>query len=405
MTIPSYQEYMKPILSFLSDKKEHTVKEIDEHIAFVFNLLSVPYNALIIAHERMSVFAYVSVLDSLLRLLVAIVLPYILLDKLILYSALICSVTVIIRIIYQLYCYYHFPECRHYTFVWNAYKGKELLAYSAWNMIGSVALISRQQGINIVVNLFFGPLLNAAHSIGQQLNGAVSQFINNIYVATRPQITKLYAVGNTLDMWRLVFSSSKLAFYLLMLITIPALIELEVVLKLWLHEVPAYTVAIARLMIVSILVETLVNQVIGAYQAANRIRKYQLYSSTIILLNIPVAYVLLKLNIGDQLTPYWVSVILSVLYVSAILWVAKKEIGLDLKAYLTEVLIVDVRVYVLTGVIVAMSVWNIAPSCYRLFLTVALTLLISCIVIWFVGLKPSEKSIIQDIVKRKILRK
>ena len=374
-------------------------------VAFVVNLLSIPYNALVIAHERMSFFAYLSILECILKLGVALLLPCILSDRLIIYALLICSIAIISRLAYQIYCMRNFTESRHYCFSLKTYQGKELLIYSGWNMIGSVAFISKQQGVNIVMNLFFGPILNAAHSIAQQINGVLSQFINNVYVATRPQITKLYAAGDVDAMWKLVFCSGKLAFYLLMFICIPALVEIEFVLNLWLHEVPPYTVVIARLMIISILVETLSNQVIGAYQAANKIKRYQLYSSTIVLLNIPVSYLVLKMCPEKPIIPYLISVFLSFLYVFSILWNARKVIGLDLKAYVKEVCLPDVMVCLLVAALVWIGVSFLSPSFYRLLFTICLSSFVSLLAIWSFGLKSSEKSLVRKIIKQKILRK
>lgn len=374
-------------------------------IAFLVNLIAIPYNAVIIAHERMSFFAYISILECLLKLVAALMLPYILADKLIVYACLICMIAVLIRVIYQISCRKLFEECRHYRFTWNPETGKALLAYSGWNVVGSIALLSRQQGLNIIINLFFGPLLNAAHSIAQQINGVLTQFINNVYMATRPQITKLYAAGNILEMWSLVFSSSRLSFYLLMYLGIPALIELDMVLHIWLGEIPQYTVAISRLMIVSILIETLGNQVIAAYQAANRIKRYQLYSSTIILLNIPLSYILLRIYNVDPLLPYIISIVLSVLYVFSILYNAKEEIGLNMVLYCKKVICKLIIVFFIVLFSVFYIVSLFPPTLLRVFLTVLLTVLLSSITIWLIGLENGEKEFIRNIIKRKICRK
>lgn len=374
-------------------------------LAFLINLISIPYNAAVIAHEKMSLFAYVSILECMLKLAAAVLLQYVLFDKLIVYAVFICSIAIVIRFIYQVYCRKHFVECRHYRFVRKNYIGKELLVYSGWNMIGSIALISRQQGLNIIINLFFGPLLNAAHSIAQQINGVLTQFINNVYTATRPQITKHYASGDTKEMWNLVLRSSKLAFYLLMFISIPALLELDMILSVWLHEVPPYTVSIARLMIVSILIETLANQVIGAYQAANKIKRYQLYSSTVILLNIPISYIVLKISPFTPVIPYAISVSLSILYTFSILWNARKEIGLDLKKYLKDILLKNVIVYIISIGIVGGCIYYISPSFLRIVITTCLTIVCCSIIIWIAGLDLSEKQFIKKIIQQKILKK
>ena len=221
--------------------------------AFVINLMVIPYMATVIAHERMSLFAYLSILECVLKLGVAIASQYILKDKLIVYAISIFVVAVLVQTVYWLYCRFQFAECKNYSFSWSSKTGKELLTYSGWNVVGSLAIISRQQGLNVLLNLFFGTILNAAHSIAQQIYGVLMQFVNNLYMATRPQITKFYAVGDTVEMWNLVFRSAKLAFYLLMLISIPLIIEMNTILMLWLGDVPQYTVEISVLMIISLI--------------------------------------------------------------------------------------------------------------------------------------------------------
>lgn len=374
-------------------------------IAFLLNLVSIPYNAAVIAHERMSLYAYISIWECGMKLVSAIALRYIFSDRLIWYAVLVCCITVSVRVIYQLYCMRHFTECRSYRFSKETYMGKSLLAYSGWNMIGSIALISRQQGINLVVNLFFGPLLNAAHSIAQQINGVLTQFVNNIYMASRPQITKLYAAGNIAEMWELVFRSGKLAFYLLMLPAIPALIEMDTILNCWLHEVPRFTVPIAQLMIISILIETLANQIIGIFQAANKIKRYQLHSSTIILLNIPFSYLILRLFPSMPLIPYIVSASLSLLYIASILWNARIEIGLNMAAYLKHVLLKAVVICTI-GLGATWGCSSILPqSLGRVFFTAFVSTAISFLLIWGIGLDNQEKDFAKKVIKQKIFHK
>lgn len=374
-------------------------------VAFLVNLIAIPYNAVIIAHEKMSFFAYISILECLLKLVSALILQYVLVDRLIVYACLICAIAVLIRTIYQISCRFFFEECRHYRFTWNSQTGKALLTYSGWNVVGSIALLSRQQGLNIILNLFFGPLLNAAHSIAQQINGVLTQFINNIYMATRPQITKLYAAGNIFEMWSLVFSSSRLSFYLLMYLSIPVLIELDVVLHVWLGDIPQYTVGISRLMIISILIEAFGNQVIAAYQAANRIKKYQLYSSTIILLNIPLSYILLRIHSVNPLLPYILSALLSILYTTSILYNARKEIGLNIRLYCKKVVCKLIVIFCIVWLSVFYTVSLFPSTVLRVVLTVLLTILLSSLTIWLIGLEHVEKDFIKKYIIRKLQNK
>ncbi|MEJ8764160.1 MATE family efflux transporter [Phocaeicola sp. HCN-40430] len=374
-------------------------------LSFLINLISIPYNSVVIAHEKMSVFAYISIIECIFKLIAAILLQYILFDHLITYAILICLITVIIRSIYQIYCYKRFEECQTYHFSWDSDKGKELLTYSGWNIIGTIAIISRQQGLNIIINIFFGPILNAAHSIGQQINGVITQFINNVYIATRPQITKLFANNQTAEMWNLVFRSSKLAFYLLMILSIPLLIELDKILNLWLHNVPPYSVAIGRLMILTILIETLANQIIGAYQAANKIKRYQIYSSTIILLNIPISYISLLILPSYPLTPYFISVVLSIFYTFSIIWNAKKELGMNILKYTKHVLLNVIIIYCTIVFTVWISITSFSPSIFRILLTCSITIIYSFAAIWTLGLDKTEKEFIINITLKKLHKK
>ena len=269
-------------------------------------------------------------------------------------------------------------------------------------MIGYIAILFRQQGINIVQNIFFSTILNAAHSIAQQINGVLTQFVHNVYVATRPQITKLYASGDISNMWKLVFLSSKFAFYLLSYLCIPILVELNTILNIWLRNVPDYTVSISFLMIISLLLETLCNPIIGVYQAANKIKKYQLYSSTIIMLNIPVSYVLLRMFPHIPLIPYTVSIFFSVLYVLSILWNAFKELDLNLFLYTRDVLLKVISVFLISFFITSGVISLISPSFIRLLLTCMLSFIITTCFIWNMGMNYTEREFTHNIIKQKL---
>lgn len=368
--------------------------------SFIVNLISIPYNATIVAHERMSIYAYVSVADGILRFLAAIALVYILTDKLVCYSVLLFLISLLIRLIYQIYCKKNFYECHGWRFTFNKKYGKDMLNYFSWNIVGSMANIFKTQGINIIGNLFFGPILNAAHSVAQQIAGVLSQFINNLYISTRPQMTKLYANANEDEMWQLTFRSAKLAFYLLMIISVPILIESDFLLHAWLKDVPDYTIEITRLMIISLLIETLVNQIIGVFQAENKIKKYQLFSSTILLLIVPISYIILKLNVGFELTPYIVSIGASFLFSISILYIAMKEIDLNVGAYIKNVVVRECIVFILVYVFVKFSITKIELSWIHLILTVLLSCFYSVLFVFLVGLDSEERQFVRKYLKK-----
>lgn len=373
-------------------------------ITFLFNLITIPFSAAIIAHEHMNLYAYISIIECLCKLGIALSLPIIVTDHLITYSFMVCIVQLIILIGYITYCRKHFNECKKLRFKLEPTLRKELLSYSGWNMIGSIAMIMRMQGINIIINLFFGPLLNAAHAIAQQINGVLNQFINNVYMATRPQITKLYANNEVKEMWKLVFISSKFTYYLLMLLSIPLLIEMNTLLSLWLHNVPTFTVDISRLMILTILIETLANQVIAAYQAANKIKKYQITSSTILLCNLPFSYLILLIFPEQVLLPYIVSIILSIIYTLSILINASVQINFDIKEYSKRVLSKVIPVYFITLSVVYLLIHNITPNFIRIIYTIILTICTSLFTIGVIGMNTHERKYAYIIIKNKLSR-
>lgn len=369
-------------------------------LSFIINIVAIPYNSAIIAHERMSVFAYVSIVDGILKLGAALVLSHIKGDLLIWYAIFICFISFIVRVIYQLYCSHFFLECKKISFAFDRQLGRLLLSYSGWNMIGSLSLIARNQGLNLLINVFFGPILNAAHSLAQQVSGVIAQLISNVYLATRPQITKLYAQDCSEDMWKVVFKSSKWTFYLLMIISIPAILEMNNILKFWLHDVPQYTVIITQLLILSIIIETTVNQIVGAFQAQNKIKKYQLLSSTILLLNIPFSYCILKFIYVDAILPYVITCILSVLYMISILYVANSELNMDIKCYINTILMKMIVVMVLSFGI-EFFIFDLLPnSTFRIFITCFESFFISVLLIWIIGTDKLERKMVINKIKQ-----
>lgn len=199
--------------------------------AFILNVIQVPYNALLFAREHMSVYAYVSILETVLKLLTVLYLVQADSDKLILYSILTFGVAFVIRMTYQIYCRKRFPESK-YKFYWNKAYYKELMNYSGWNLFGNIASVARSQGSNILLNLFFGPVLNAAYGITVMVQGIIGNFVSNFQVAVNPQIVKNYAAGQNEASLNLMYKSSKFSFFGMLILVVPLLINLEYVMNL-----------------------------------------------------------------------------------------------------------------------------------------------------------------------------
>lgn len=264
-------------------------------IACVVNIMSIPYNADIIAHEKMSAFAYISIFEVSLKLAIVYLLTLIPLDKLIVYSILILVVQVSIRFIYSIYCKRHFQEAQYYHF-WDTSLLREMLSFAGWSFWGNLAVVLYTQGLNMMLNVFFGPIVNAARGIAVQVQSAVQQFVSNFQTALNPQITKSYAVGDLNYMRTLMFRSARFSFFLLFIIALPVLFETEFLLTIWLKTVPSNAVIFTQIMLCISMIYTTANPCAIVNQATGRVKKYQAVVGSILLLILPISYVVLKLG-------------------------------------------------------------------------------------------------------------
>lgn len=260
-------------------------------LSFVINLISIPYNAVIIAHERMKVFAYISIFEAVMKLVIVACLYISSIDKLITYSFLLLFVAVVIRIIYGVYCKRNFEEC-HYSLIFDKTLFKDMSKFAGWNFTGVLAYILNTQGINIISNLFFGVTVNAARGIATQVEGIVKNFVNNFTTAVRPQIIKSYSSGDMDYMTKLVCSSTKYSYFLMWLFALPIIIETETILKLWLHLVPEHTVIFLRLTMTATLMSLLGEMMFTNVMAIGKLKNYMIYESIITCLVFPLSYLL-----------------------------------------------------------------------------------------------------------------
>lgn len=266
---------------------------------FVVNLISVPYNAAIIAHEKMSAFAYISIIDALGRLGVASLVLISPIDNLIFYGFLSALLAVLIRCLYGYYCKNNFKEC-NFKFSFDKLLFKEMFSFAGWNFIGATSGVFRTQGINVLINLFYGAVINAARGISVQVNTAVVSFSNNFMTALNPQITKSYAMGDLPYMHKLIFEGTKLSFYLMLFISMPILMETNQILTVWLKMVPPHAVGFVRVTLIYALIECISAPLITSMLATGNIKKYQIIVGGTNLLIIPLAYILLKfMNFKD----------------------------------------------------------------------------------------------------------
>jgi len=375
-------------------------------LTLLVSIIQVPYNALILARERMKVYAYVSVIEAALKLLIVFMLGLFGKDKLIVYSVLTFTVALLIRMIYQVYCRKQFPESK-FHFEWNKEYFKELISYSGWNLFGSVAVICRNQGNNMVLNLFFGTIVNASYGITNQVQAAVTLFVTNFQTALNPQIIKSYASKDYQRMYKLICKGSKLSFFLVLFLFYPLYYNIEFILSNWLEKVPDYSNVFIRLSLVVVLIDCLSGPLMVGSQATGKIRNYQIVVGAIIFFNLPISYCLLKYTLGSPETVYYVSICMSMLaFIFRILFL-QKMINFPIRYYLKNVILV-----LLIVVLISSGIYKIViPTIINLggfigfFYSSIFIVFTSAILISVIGLDKEEKQFIKSIILKKFLKK
>ena len=304
-------------------------------LTFVINLISIPYNASIIAHEKMSAFAYISILEVVGKLVTAYLITISPIDKLIFYSFLMCIIALVVRFTYGYYCKKHFTECT-YSFIWDKQLLKQMFSFAGWNFIGTASAVLRDQGGNILINLFNGPIVNAARGIAFQVNNAIQGFVNNFMIALNPQITKSYAANNHKYMMTLIFQGARLSFYMLLILSLPILLNTQYILEIWLKTVPEHSTLFVQLVLILAMSESISYPLITAIQATGRIRNYQLLVGGLQLLNFPISYCLLHIGFFPEIIMI-VAIILTQVCLGARLYMLQKIIKLPTKVFLKKV--------------------------------------------------------------------
>lgn len=368
-------------------------------LSCVVQLTQTPYSASIIAHERMNIYAYISILEVALKLGVAGLLVYsTTADKLVFYAAAVFAVFLIVALIYRFYCMRRYTECR-FRFVRDNSLYKTLLHFSGWDTIGVLCVVSQGQGINILLNLFFGPVVNAARGIAFQVEGAFNAFVGNFMLAVQPQIVKLFATGELQGMVRLVNAGSKYAFYLIWLLALPVFLKTEYILSLWLKEVPEYTVVFLRLILVNSLIRSVARTVVIAVHATGNIKALNLWGGTIGLLPLPLSYIFLKSGYAPEVA-FIVVIICSVACNIAELMVLRKQVGFSVYRYLLQVYLICCCVVVCSAVFPVMVRPYFANHIFSLLAFGGLCMFSVALTVYLIGInRPERKKVNYFIVK------
>ena len=363
-------------------------------LSCVVTIMQVPLNAEIIAHEKMTIYAYMGILDASSKLLIAFFINTCNSDKLIAYGFLLFVTTILLFLVYHIYCKRKFGEYNPSLF-YDKSTFKGMLSYSGWSLWGSIAL--KNSGVNIVLNIFFGPVVNAARGITYQVNTALNSFTQNFTIAMNPQIVKSYACNDYNRMFLLFFTGAKFSFFLLLLFSIPIILETEYILAIWLGQIPEYTILFIRLIVINSLIESFTYVIGATVQATGNIKLYQVMVGGLLLLNLPISYLFLKLGCPPYST-FLVAILLSIISIFIRIIILNFLIKVSISHFFINVLGVSMLVGILSCILPYWIHNMMSEGLIRLVCVTICSTFSMLISSWFIGLNHNEKLYIKSVL-------
>ncbi|MCM1501096.1 MAG: MATE family efflux transporter [Bacteroidales bacterium] len=392
---------------FLSEKlvvpeAKREIANIVFHIVILtscISLLNVPFNSVIIAYERMNVYAYIAIVDVFLKLGIAYVVYIVPNDKLIWYAAMMLVITCAMLVFYYIYVRLNFHHL-YFQKVRDRNLFSSLLGFSGWSLVGNIAYIGYTQGLNMLLNVFFGPIVNAARSISLQIEQSVRTFVNNFQTAINPQIIKNYAQNDFEQMHSLMFRSSKFSVFLLLFFAVPIVLETDMILELWLKEVPEYTANFCRIMFLIIALEAMTNSIGIGVVATGNIKWYHILVGTLLMMIIPISYVVLKAGASPE-SVFLVYLFFEILAVFTRLFVASKSIDISITKFITQVFSKCIGVSLVALLIPIVLHFIMEPGIIRLLIVAVVSVICNAISIYFLGLTSNERKLLSKIINKK----
>lgn len=372
-------------------------------ISMILSLLNIPYNAIIISYERLNIFAYFSLIEGVLKLLVVFLLLYLGGNKLIIYSLLTLASAIIMRLIFQIYCRNQFREDVRFKIRTNSTLFKNIFGFAGWTFLGNTATICSNQGVNIVINLFCGVVVNAARGIAMMVESVVTSFVTNFTTALNPQITKSFASGNHSQIIELVQLGFRLTFFLMLLISVPVVISSNELLHIWFTEVPDYAAIFVNLTLIIATIQAIGNPFLTLLLATGKIRNYQITAGILTFLNLPLSYLFLYLGYSPICT-YILNIIISIMTFIVRLYYLKRSTQIKTLRYFDTVFLrmVLCGFTCVIGTLFLFKIMGPIDNVIKLtFLGLGSTLL--SLVFWnYIGLNSTERHKVRAIILAKI---
>ncbi len=371
-------------------------------LSFVISVFQVPFMSSIIAHEKMDIYAYLTIYDVIFKLLIVFLIQIVSFDRLILYASLICFIQLSDALLYNLYCQKQFVECR-LRFEYKPEIFKKMMGFSIWTMVGSLGFTTNSQGVNVLLNLFYGTVVNAARGVAVQVNNIIVNFSKNFQIASNPQIIKLYAEGKIRDMTNLALRTSKFSGFLLMLLMMPLFIEIEFVLKIWLGEYPELSPIFVRIIMFQSIVQSLSGPIVTVTHAGGKLKMPNLTAGIAIVSFLPITYVALKLGASPAMV-FVINVIPWIIEGYCDSYYAQKYTGFSMKRFYKEVYsrVFICFFFVLAVLFITKYLLGPEEGWIRFLLLSVLSVLLSICTIYLLGLKDDERAFIICFIRRKL---
>ena len=360
-------------------------------------LVSTVFDSVLIARENMTAYAYISIIEAVMKLAIVYILNFVEVDKLKLYGILLFSLNLLIKSSVAIICIRKYPECK-FRYYWNTTLFKQMFAFVGWNGFGTAVWMINEQGINILLNIFFGPAVNAARGIAAQVNAAINNFTKNFYTAVRPQIVKSYAAGDFPYFLKLIYCSSRFSFFLIWFLCLPILMRSEYILTLWLQSFPEHTIEFIHWILLYSAVNVMTEPLWNAMQAVGKLKKYIMIGSTVYLMAFPISYVFLKLGFPPIL-PFQVLVVVRLAYLFVSLLIVRDYIPFSLSTYMNEVIYPVLRVGILSYLLVSYANRYFPQNLVSLIGITFISILIMTSLVWLMGLRKGEKQIVLRRIK------
>ena len=367
-------------------------------ISFLISIIISPFQAMIIAKEDMKIYSYVGIYDVVIKLLIVYLLQLFAIDKLILYSLLLLGASITVQFLYFIYTISKYKEIK-LDLKWEPQTIKSILSFSGWSFVGSLAFLFNTQGLNLMMNVFYGPIVNAAYNIGNSIKHAINQLGINFFLAVRPTLIKEYAAGNHSYVSRLFLFSTKVIFFLLYVLVFPILLETEGILKLWLGEVGDYMIPFVRLMLVWSLILLLSEPMTAIVQAANKVKRYHIMVDLFTLLTLPLSYLTFKLGFSPE-SAFMISIIIFMLAHGIRLYIVSDVIEVGIWTYFSKIVI---RILFAMSVSFGSSYFirylHLPDNTVWLFLKIIVEILIAIISCYFLVLNKEDRERVYILIK------